>query len=172
MRFNSRAPIIAYVIFPSKRLNTVETETQPNKILVHFIHIFFITNWQIVERNCWIVIINIGLSLLLPLTGPDTALWNQIWRLRVLKELYHRRIFFRVCLKFDQYSYEWDFQRDQLTWNANDNGRLKQTMLYFRRAANFRDKHYPNRSVRDAFRICCFDITISWKRYVFYRKGT
>ena len=52
---------------------------------------------------------------------------------------------------------------------ANDNRRVKQTMLrYFKRVAIFRDKHYPNRSVRDAFRVCCFGITISWKRCVFY----
>ena len=38
---------------------------------------------------------------------------------------------------------------------ANDNRRVKQTMLrYFKRVANFRDKHNPDRSVRDALRIC------------------
>ena len=43
----------------------------------------------------------------------------------------------------------------------NDDWRVKQTMLFFKRDAIFRDKRYPNRSVRDALRICCFNITIS-----------
>ena len=32
---------------------------------------------------------------------------------------------------------------------------------YFKRVAMFRDKHYRDRSVCDALRICYFDITIS-----------
>ena len=51
----------------------------------------------------------------------------------------------------------------------NDNRRIKQTMLhYFKPVTIFRDKHYPNRSVRDALCICSFNITISLKRYVSY----
>ena len=34
---------------------------------------------------------------------------------------------------------------------------VKQTMLYFKRVAIFRDKHYPNRSVCDALRFYCFN---------------
>ena len=46
----------------------------------------------------------------------------------------------------------------------NDDKRVKQTMpLYFKHVAISRDKHYPYRSVCDALRICCFNITISWK---------
>ena len=56
---------------------------------------------------------------------------------------------------------------------ANDNRRVKQTMLcYFKHVAIFGDEHYPNRSIRDALHIWCFDITISWKRYVSYRIGS
>ena len=52
---------------------------------------------------------------------------------------------------------------------ANDNRRdyalLFQVCRYFY-------KHYPNRSISDALRICYLNITISWKRYVFYRNGS
>ena len=38
---------------------------------------------------------------------------------------------------------------------ANDNRTVQKTMLrYVKRVANFRDKQYPNISVRDALRIC------------------
>ena len=64
-------------------------------------------------------------------------------------------------------------QRDQLTCNEIHKIRFQQTKpLYFKSVTTFRDKHYPRRSVRDALRICCFNFTISWKRYVFYRNGS
>ena len=45
---------------------------------------------------------------------------------------------------------------------AFDNKRVKQSMLrYFKRVAIFRNKHYSKRCVRDALRICYFNITIS-----------
>ena len=36
---------------------------------------------------------------------------------------------------------------------ANDNRRVKQTMFTIPSVSLFRDKHYPNSSVRDALRI-------------------
>ena len=38
-----------------------------------------------------------------------------------------------------------------------------QTILYLKCDAIFRDEHYPNRRVREAHRICCFNITFFWK---------
>ena len=45
---------------------------------------------------------------------------------------------------------------------GNNDRRGTQTMLrYFKDVAIYIDKHYPNRSVRDALPICFFNITIS-----------
>ena len=50
---------------------------------------------------------------------------------------------------------------------------VKETVIrYFMCVPIFRDKHYPNGSVSDTLRICCFNITISSKRYVFYQNGS
>ena len=88
-----------------------------------------------------------------------------------LKGLYHRRVFIQVCLQIDPESYEWGLSarsvgREMKSTATNDNMRVKHTTLrYFKRVAIFRGKHYPNRSVRDALRICYFNITISkWIR--------
>ena len=43
---------------------------------------------------------------------------------------------------------------------GNDNRRVEQILPYFKGVAFFRNKHYPNRSVHDAFCIY-FNITIS-----------
>ena len=52
---------------------------------------------------------------------------------------------------------------------ANDDSRVQQTRpRYFKRVATFRDKHYPNRSVRDALRM----LNSYHRRYVFYRNGS
>ena len=52
------------------------------------------------------------------------------------------------------------FEDFSLTKAANDNRRVKQTMLrYFKRVVIFRDKHYTNRRVREALRICLFSIS-------------
>ena len=66
----------------------------------------------------------------------------------------------------------------EIKWNemksfaTNGNMRLNKTKFrYFKRVTIFRDKHYPNRSVRDALRICCFNITISWKLLCFLSKS-
>ena len=48
----------------------------------------------------------------------------------------------------------------------------KRMLRYFKRVATLRDKNYPNRSFCVALRICFFNITISWKRFVFYRNGS
>ena len=43
----------------------------------------------------------------------------------------------------------------EISWEM-DNRRVKQTMLYFKSVAIFRNKLYPNRSVRDALDILLF----------------
>ena len=82
------------------------------------------------------------------------------WKGQCLNELYHRRVFINVCLQIDPEYYEWGLSAKSTV--ANDTRRVNQTMFpYFKRAANFKDKHYPGRSVHDVLRICHFDITFS-----------
>ena len=45
-------------------------------------------------------------------------------------------------------------------------------MLSFKLFTICQDERYPNRSVYDDLYICCFNITISWKRYVFYQNAS
>ena len=72
-------------------------------------------------------------------------------------------LFITVCLQIDLESYEWGLSARSvdLIWNpsiaGNDGRRVKQTMLYFQACCYFfRNKLYPNRSVRDALNIWLF----------------
>ena len=81
----------------------------------------------------------------------------------VLKGLYDRRVLIQVCLQIDPEFYEYGLSARSVDLELNPQRRIiKQTMYrYFKRVAIFRDKQYPNRSVRDALRICYYNITIS-----------
>ena len=86
-----------------------------------------------------------------------------------LKRLYHRRVFIQVCLQIDPESYEWGLlaRSVDLKWNPQRRMIIAELIDYAtlcQACRYLRDKHYPNRSVRDALRICYFNITISWKR--------
>ena len=88
---------------------------------------------------------------------------RSLLRFYSIRWLYHRKVFIQFCLQIDPESYEWSWPEVKST-AANDNRRVKQTTLrYSKRVAIFGDKHYPNRNVRNALRVCWFDITISWK---------
>ena len=63
-------------------------------------------------------------------------------------------------IQIDPECYEWGLSARSVDMMKSIVGNDKQTMLYFKCVAISRNKLYPNRSIRNAVGICCFDIII------------